>query len=442
MSGGLARIRIDFVKYPEIPHKIGRYQVVRKLGSGGMGVVYLAQDPFIDRLVAIKTTLTSPPVDPRGLERFQEKFFHEAKVAGKLTHPHIVSVYDAAVEDNQSYLVMEYVDGSTLKKYCRKENLLPLEKVVKIIFQCTKALGYAHQNGVIHRDIKPTNIMISAQGGAKISDFGIAAVEGASGRRPEGSLAGSVSYTSPEQIRNEPQTSQSDFFSLGAVMYELLTGTKPFEADSDVATFFKITNENPESLKKHRRDVPESLERIVTRALEKDLAKRYRTASQLASELSASFDSLRFLDEEIDSAEKLNAIKKIGFFKDFASTELTEVLKATQWLKHEAGETVIAEGQIEDCFYIIVVGKVIVKKQRAQLAVLEQGDCFGEMAYLAKTTRTATIETLRDTILMKINASLIDQTSAGTQLSFYKIFSNTLIQRLTRSNILLSKKAF
>jgi len=422
----------------KIPERIGKYRVTRRLGRGGMGEVYLAQDPFIDRLVAIKTTLTSPPKDPQGLEQFQQRFFNEAQAVGKLMHPHIVSVHDATVETDRCYLVMEYVDGTTLKEHCLEKNLLSLEKVVKIIFQCAKALDYAHQNGVIHRDIKPGNIMISTKGEAKISDFGIATVKGASGLSRSGGLTGSVYYMSPEQLRNVPLTPQTDLFSLGVVMYEILTGTKPFQGDTDISTVYKITNEDPEPLQNHKRDVPESLERIVVRALEKDLERRYQSGLQLASELSASFDHLRFLDQEVNFEEKFDSLKKIDFFKDFTSSELAEVLKATDWAKYEASSTIITEGDIEDCFYIIAVGEVMVRKQGKPLAVLKKGDCFGEMAYLGKTTRTATIEALGNTILMKVNASVIDQTSINTRLRFYKVFSNTLIQRLIHTSELLS----
>ncbi len=427
---------------PKIPQKIGRYRVIRELGRGGMSVVYLAQDPFIDRMVAIKTALASPPKDPKRLGQFQQIFFNEAQAVGKLMHPHIVSVHDASVENDRCYLVMEYVDGTTLEDYCQEKTLLPLEKVVKIIFQCAKALDYAHQNGVIHRDIKPANIMISKKGEAKISDFGIAMVEGVSGLPRSGGLTGSVHYMSPEQLRNVPLMPQSDLFSLGVVMYELLTAVNPFQAETDIGTVFKITHEDPEPLKKHRRDVTESLERIVVRALEKDLTKRYQTGLQLASELSASFDHLRFLDQEVNFEEKFNSLKRIYFFKDFTSGELAEMLKATEWVKYEAGSTIITEGEIEDCFYIIAVGEVMVRKHGKPLAVLKKGDYFGEMAYLGKTTRTATIEALGNTILMKVNASVIDQTSISTQLRFYKVFSNTLIQRLVHTSELLSKLSF
>ena len=427
---------------PKIPQSIGRYRVTREVGRGGMGVIYLAKDPFIDRLVAIKVTLESPPKDPQKLEQFQQIFFNEAKAAGKLIHPHIVSVYDATVEDDLWYLVMEYVDGSSLKGYCKEEALLPLEKIVKIIFQCAKALDYAHQNEIIHRDIKPSNIMISTKGDAKVSDFGMAMVKGVSGPQRPGSLTGSLYYSSPEQLRGEQLTPQTDLFSLGVVMYELLSGAKPFKGDTDVNTIYKISNEEPEALEKHLRDAPESMVRIVVRALEKDPTKRYQSGLQLASELSASFDHLRFLDEEINFEEKYNILKKIDFFKDFTSSELAEVLKATQWVKYEENSAIITEGEIEDSFYIIVVGEVLVRKQGKRLTVLKIGDCFGEMAYLGKTTRTASIEALSNTALMKVNASVIDQTSMDTQLRFYKVFTNTLIKRLTHTSEMLSMVSF
>jgi len=247
------------VVFEKTPDKIGRYTVIRELGQGGMGVVYLARDPFIDRQVAIKTMLASPSNDSIKPEEYQQLFFNEARAAGKLMHPHIVSVYDAMWENEVCYLIMEYIDGHTLKKYCSKETLPPLDDVIKYIFQSAKALDYAHQNGVVHRDIKPSNIMLSVAGEIKISDFGIAQVEGVSDLPVSGSFTGSVFYTSPEQLRDEPLTPQSDLFSLGVVMYELLTGAKPFTADNDYAILFKITNEDPEPLRKYRQDVPEAL---------------------------------------------------------------------------------------------------------------------------------------------------------------------------------------
>jgi len=402
--------------------------------------VYLAKDPFIDRLVAIKTaTNSTAPYNSLDPDQFQELFFREAQASGKLMHPNIVSVYDVSVENDNYYLIMEYVDGSTLKGYCREKNLLPIDKVIEIVFQCAKALDYAHQNQVIHRDIKPGNILISTDWHAKVSDFGIATVKGMSEPPLNSSFTGSVSYISPEQLEKKPLTPQSDLFSLGVVMYELLTGNKPFEADTHFATLFKIQNNPVEPVKTYRYEIPDALEQIVMRALEKDPSKRYRNGLQLAADLSTYFDQLRFLDQEINFEEKFNALTKIKFFREFSASELAEVIRSTQWIRYDADSTIITEGEIEDCFYIIITGRVRVLKQGKTLTLLDQGECFGEMAYLGKTRRTATIEALSDTILMKLNSSVIDQTSISTQHRFYRQFSKTLIDRLIRASEMLTR---
>ena len=428
----------------DIPHKIGRYKVLKILGRGGMGQVYLAVDPFIDRHVAIKMSTSAPSDDEsEQFEEYQQDFFNEARAAGKLMHRNIVSVYDAMVEEGQSYMIMEYVEGDPLSKYCRKSKLLALQRVVNIIFQCAKALDYAHRHGVIHRDIKPSNILVNKKGRPKISDFGIASVKGASRRDndPVSGLTGSLFYTPPEQLRHEPLTPQADIFSLGVVMYEILTGEKPFQADNPVTVAFKILNEVPPPVKRIRQDLPESLSRIVSRCLAKDPSERYQTGAQLAQELIASFDHLRNVRAELNHEEKLNALKKIDFFKEFSMSELAEVVSTTSWVRHEAASKIISEGEIDDSFFIIVSGEVVVRKRGKRLAMLNAGDCFGEMAWIGKTKRTASIVSMSSSVLMKMNASMLEQMSMSTQFRFYKVFATTLIRRLARTSELLSKSS-
>ena len=417
--------------------KIGRYIILKELGRGSMGKVYLAHDPFIDRQVAIKTALfTSNSI--MGIEEIQQRFFNEARATGRLMHPHIVTLYDALIEGDTYYLIMEHVEGMTLKEYCQERTVLPLEEAVSIIFQCAKALDYAHNTGIIHRDIKPKNILITENVEVKISDFSIAVVEGLSTSDSFGSFTGSVFYTPPELLQEKPLTPQSDLFSLGVVMYEILTGTKPFSGDTEVAVFYQILNKSPEPLRKYRRDIPESLEHIVSRMLEKDPTRRYQRGSEIAAELSETYDKIRHTDEKIDFQEKFNALKKLNFFKDFTQTEINEVLRVTQWLQCEADSVIVTEGEIDECFYIIVLGEVSVSKGNKNLAVLKQGDCFGEMAILSKTKRTANIKALSKAVLMKINASIMEETSLNTQNRFFKVFSKTLIQRLAYANQMLS----
>ena len=417
----------------KVPEKIGRYEVERELGRGGMGVVYLARDPFIGRYVAVKSTLTAPPTDPVELKEFRYSFFNEAHAAGKLAHPNIVYLYDACVETERCYLVLEYVHGKNLTPHCQKDNLLPVDLVINIIYQCAKALDHAHSKDVIHRDIKPSNIMINGKGVVKITDFGIAAVENAS-RLYRGGIMTSVNYSSPEQLKQRILNQQTDIYSLGVVMYELLTGTRPFMADTDVGLFFKITNEEVAPMRKIRPDIPESLERIVGKMLKRDLWNRYKSGKQLAWALSAYFDNLQNLKDTIEMEEELHALKQINFFKDFSSNELAEIIEVTQQVSFIDGAAIISEGAIEDCFYVVISGRVRVSKNGVNIRILEEGACFGEMAYMAKTFRTADVHALGETRLLRINPTVIDQTSKNTQLRFYKVIATTLVQRLITTN--------
>ncbi len=422
-----------------IPQKVGRYQMIRELGRGGRSMVYLAHDPFLDRDVAIKTTFDKLDTAAENIEVNHNLFFREAKSAGQLDHPNIVSVYDATLIDNRFYIVMEYVDGSTLRKFCLKKNLLSLDKAALIVFQIAKALDYAHNNGVVHCDIKPSNILISKNGEIKISDFDSATFwESMSGEEHD-SLSATVYYASPEQVSRKPLTPSTDVFALGVVLYELVTAKNPFMAENEMATIYNTLNREHEPLSMYRNDVPKTLEDIVNNALAKDSDHRYKSCADLAADLSQAFDHLEPHDLNIDFEEKFISLKNLKFFKKFSSKELSEVVAATLWLKYETGVEIIIEGDVANCFYIIVSGDVAVKKKGKTLAVLKVGDCFGEMAYLGKTKRTATIEAVNNTILMKVSDTVMEKTSKGTQLRFYKVFSNTLITRLTKASDQLTK---
>lgn len=420
------------------PDKIGRYSVLRELGRGGMGIVWLARDPFIGRHVAIKTTLSSPPKDPKKLEKFYSTFFIEARAAGNLTHPNIVYVYDAAVESDHCYLVLEYVDGPTLKDYCRGEKLLPIKSVINIIYQCAKGLYYAHRKGVVHRDIKPGNIMISKKKSmAKLCDFGIAALEGL-GDDAKSDAAMTLGYASPEQLAHKLYNHQTDIFSLGVVMYELLTGHKPFSADTEIGIVYKTTNEPPTPLTEYRDDVPDELERILNKALEKDMTRRYQNGQELAQDLSSYFASLKTVEKKLNKAEKHHALMRLDFFKEFTAAELDEVATISLWVDFPDNAPIISEGAVQDCFYIIVSGGVKISKRGTVLAELGPGDYFGEMAYLGKTSRTADAHAVGHTILMRVDPTVIDEASVNTQLRFSRIFIRTLIQRLAQTTELVT----
>ncbi|MBI1732294.1 MAG: serine/threonine protein kinase, partial [Gammaproteobacteria bacterium] len=277
-----------------IPVKLGKYEVREEISRGSMGIVYLGYDPFVDRPVAIKVALSESLNDPESGSRYRKMFFNEAHSAGMLTHPNIINIYDAGVDAETCYIVMEYIEGGeTLKTYTRSESLLPVEKVVEMAFKCAKALDYAHRQGVVHRDIKPANILVTKDMDIKIGDFSIAHINKPDSTATQhAGMMGSPKYMSPEQLREETVGNQTDLFSLGVVMFELLTGKHPFEAENFSRLVTRILNDPVSPLRDFRSDAPVVLEDIVQKALAKDLAGRYQMGLDLATDLAKAFESL------------------------------------------------------------------------------------------------------------------------------------------------------
>ncbi len=417
----------------ELPEKIGKYEIIEEIAKGSMGVVYLAHDPFINRDVAVKLALSESLKDKETGAHFRQLFFNEAHTAGMLNHPNILDMYDAGMDGDECYLVMEYIEGGkTLKPYTRPESLLPVETVAEILYKCALALDYAHRQGVIHRDIKPSNILVKKDFDIKIADFSIAHVNCQDGTQtmPLG-FVGSPRYMSPEQIQEDYITNQTDLFSLGVVMYELLTGQHPFGGESFSRLIHKVINEEPPPLRSYRKDLPAALEKIVRRALEKDTSKRYRMGLEIASDLSRAFSQLDYPEENLTDKERFNLVKRVSFFDGFPESELWEIIHASEWESTVRGQEIIIEGELDDCFYILVEGKVTVLKAGRKLGTLNEGDCFGEMGYISHARRTATIVARSNVTLMKANSALLEQVSRDCQLRFCKVFLKTLIRRLS-----------
>lgn len=264
---------------------LGRYQIERELGRGAMGVVYLGRDSKLDRLVAIKTLILSQEFDGEELEEATARFFREATAAGRLKHPHIISIYEAGEEQDVAYIAMEFFKGGNLVPYTKSDNLLPIAKVVQIIISIAEALDYAESQGVVHRDIKPANIMYNpATEQIKLTDFGIARITDSNKTRT-GVILGTPSYMSPEQLAGKRLDGRSDLFSLGVVLYQLLAGILPFQADSMTTLMFKIANESPLDIKTVRPDIPECLRYVVDKALQKGVKERFQSGGQFAQAL-------------------------------------------------------------------------------------------------------------------------------------------------------------
>ena len=421
------------------PEQIGKYLIKRRVGRGSMGVVFEGYDPFVQRSVAIKVSAPEDD-DPLRQRSYQRSFFLEARAAGTLQHPHIVAVYDAGMDGNQAYIVMEYVEGKTLREHARVGHLLPVEQVIDVIFKCSKALDYAHRHGVIHRDIKPANILIGQDGVTKIMDFGIAKLEKLDDTQPVG-LIGSPYYMSPEQVMEQPVGPPSDLYALGAVLYQLLIGSPPFTAEAYHSLIYQIVHVDAPSIRKTRPELPDALDRVVAKALAKKPEDRYQSGNEFANDLSRLFDSLRLVGRQIENIERRDMLKELNFFRDFSLSEIEEVMYAARWVDFEEGDTIITEGDVDDTFYIIVDGDANVIKGVKIIGQLGSGDCFGEIGFLTHQKRTATIVANSPLVLMKINASLMEQASQSCQLRYYKAFTEALIQRLSHVNRELAQRS-
>lgn len=412
---------------------LAKYQVIKQIGHGGMGTVYLGHDPFIDRPVAIKVAREQALQAGGDGELMRRIFFHEAQAAGLLKHPNITAIFDAGIDADVYYIVMEYVHGGrTLECFIHADNLLSVEEVVAVVYRCAVALDYAHKRGVIHRDIKPRNILVTDEREVKITDFGIALTAADAGQCII-QHAGSPLYMSPEQVRREALTPQSDLFSLGIVLYELVTGRHPFAAGDMEAISHRILNAVPPAPSQYRAGIPAVLDRVVERALAKDLKQRYRNGLDLAGDLSLIFDFLQAPARELSRQEKFSASRGLAFFQSFPDAELWELINASSWQRIGPGETIILEGELDKSFYVVVEGAVEVSKGGRLIDILGTGDCFGEMGFVSGARRTATVRARDNVTIMRAQAALIERTSLNCQLRFHKRFLHTLVERLSRT---------
>jgi serine/threonine-protein kinase len=278
--------------------QLGRYEILDELGQGAMGIVYKAKDPLIDRVVAIKTINLGLALDEK--DEYEGRFYQEAKAAGRLNHPNIVTIYDVGKSGDVAYIAMEFLQGRELRDIMNDFGLLPVDQVLNIAQQVAQGLAYAHEHEIVHRDVKPSNIMVVRDGHVKITDFGIARMASSAVHTQTGMVLGSPKYMSPEQVMGKTIDQRSDIFSLGVMLYEMLTGQAPFTGENVNAIMYQTLNSVPVSPSMLNHDVPEMLNFIVAKALAKKLEDRYQHAKELAVDLRACRDTLPRTGDQID----------------------------------------------------------------------------------------------------------------------------------------------
>ena len=418
--------------------KIGKYEIVRKLGDGATSSVYLARDPFAQREVAVKLVSQSALRDPGGDKVMHQLFLNEASLAGKLVHPHIVEIYDAVADEENAYIVMEYVAGDTLQPHTRPDNLLAVGDVIEIIFKCVRALDYASQIGVIHRDIKPANILIKGENEIKITDFGSAAMLTTTRTVIDG--IGTPAYMSPEQHLNRSLNHQTDIYALGVVMFHLLTGRLPFIADNIAGLAYQLLNNDPPNPSEYRREVSAALDRIVRRALERDPAKRYPTWEHFAADLVAiAAGGVPLGKPRVTEAGKFDALRGLSFFRCFSDVELWEVIQFAEWCAVAGGEAIMRQGEIGEFFCVLASGEASVALGGRPLATLCAGECCGEMSYLGDgALRTADVTAVSDVQMVMIPVAVLKRAGNMTRLNFERAFLRALVERLKNANTQLT----
>jgi non-specific serine/threonine protein kinase len=422
--------------------KIGKYEIIRTLGKGATAIVYLARDPDTGSEVAIK--LIRFGEENAAMSRRLRKLFQtEDSIGRRLDHPNIVKIHDAKIEADRAYLVMEFIDGTPLDQYCAINRLLPMHRVIGIIFKCCLALDHAFRKGVVHRDIKPANILIDKDDNPKITDFGLALNLHKDMNKDSTFVmgVGSPAYMSPEQIKNYPLNQKTDLYSLGVLLFQLLTGRLPFRANNQGALVYKIVNMDTPSVCALNPNLPEALDPIIKKALEKDLYSRYRNGAEFAKDLSTV--RYQMYDEnaiEQDSAH-FDVLRKLDFFADFDDVELWEVLRISVWRQVADKVALIREGDKNRVFGVIVEGYVEVSVDGKSICRLGAGEVVGEMAYLHPddTTRFSTVVTLEPTLFLEINSGALELSSDEVLERFNKALIAKVLARLRDANKAMAK---
>ena len=427
------------VTEPVLPETIGKYRVLRKLGEGATSAVYLCRDDFRDRDVAIKRVrpaVGNETIDQRHYARF---FAAEAALVGQLQHPNVVKIYDAVDDPTGPYLVMEYVPGSTLRPFCRADQLLSLELIVELGFKCAMALSYCWRQGLIHRDVKPANLLAVLQDGAitdvKVSDFGSVLNLGSDVTQIY--RVGSLAYMSPEQLDGSSLDCRADIYSLGAVLYHLITGRPPFDAQLQSAMMHQIYHVMPPPPGNLRAGVSAAVDGVILRALAKDADERFASWDEFAQALSALITTHQVprgqLQGVLDS-ERFTLLRSLEFFDRFGDVELWEVVHRGRWQRFSFGHALYRKGEEGRTFHILAQGEVEVFRDGHRVATLGSGTSVGEMAYLAPSDElrrhSADVIVTEACTTLSFTPETLAQLSPGCRHQFDEAFIGVLVRRL------------
>jgi len=419
--------------------QVGKYEVQKLLGKGATGTVYYARDSFTGREVALKTIEPEVFRDPQFGAVHRSQFLNEASLAGKLRHPHIVAILDAVVGEDSGHIAMELVMGGDLARHAKPDRLLPPADVLQIGFKICGAMDYAYrEQGIVHRDLKPANIMISRGTDIKIADFGAAFLK--KSQPAQTASMGSPYYMAPEQLQGAEPTFHSDMYSLGVVLYELLTGRRPFVADKLEALTEKIIGTEAAAPSSVRTDLPHEIDTLVLRAMKKDPAHRYGTWAQFGVEISKAV-GLMLPPKAIPDSEKYLTLSKVEMLQLLGDAEFWELAGAASWTRFAKGKTIVREDDPGKSFFFLAKGQAKVTKQGRLLNMIREGEYFGEMAFIrgGEEPREATVEATGEVVVAEFQPDTLDKLSHSAQLHLTRALVRNAVERLALANTRLAR---
>ena len=410
----------------EVPKRIGSYEIMGVLGRGQSATIYLGRELFPARDVAIKV-YDSQRLSDEDRKVFRSLFLKETLLARRLTHPGITQVYDAAFDDTRAYIVMEYAKEGSLDRYCVPEGLLEPRRVAYLVESCCDALSYANALGVIHRDLKPANILMSAEGEAKVADFGVA-FSNLAFDSTRTMMVGSPAYMAPEQLEGKAASKRSDMYSLGIMLYKLLTGNLPFKADTPAALSASIMLGDLPAPSEARADLPVMFDVVFARATARDPAMRYPTWEDFAADLRAIAEP----EGELPTCERVAQLRKLPFFRAFTEGTLTEAASMGRRFDVRAGSLLVGEDDPGYSFFVLVRGQMRITRQGTLLAIRGAGECLAETSFLRRSAarRFSTLTAVTDCTVIEFDPDVLWLASPECKGHFQAAFLGTMADRL------------
>jgi len=424
-----------------VPDEIGRYTIGGKIGSGTCGVVHLALDNVLRREVAIKLSpIGEAHISTGKVPGAQRAYQTEIVAAGRLSHPNIVTVYDAGQYEELNYLVMEAVDGESLKQYGKGQAPLQIHRALEVIIECCSALDYSHQQDIIHRDIKPANIMLGEGGTVKLLDFGIAVgLSGEAGLSKQGPTLGTPNYMSPEQILGKDLGPSSDFYSLATVLFELLTSRQLFKAQKVKDLFRTVVHQVAPRLSDIKPELPSELSDVLAKALEKKPEQRYQSGAEMAAALKPFVERFKIVEERPIAQQRfIKQLQTQQFFNTFSDVEIAQLLELVRVRTFSPNDILIDAEDVERRLFVITHGVVKVSENDELIRVCAEGQCIGELGFIHGAPETKKMLALTDVNVLEVSADSLSELPPKVHLHYYRVISDVLVARLaTESGIQL-----